>query len=111
MDNFFFLFCKFNGLSKTVDWMKLKRISKSGLSRGKKETKHLTVKNKLLIKNLKLRYNCYWSGLQFPSLGDLPDPGIKPRSPVLQADSLASEPPGKHFISTACRKSCYKVLI
>ena len=37
----------------------------------------------------------YWSGFPFPSLGDLPDPGIKPRSPALQADSLPSEPPGK----------------
>ena len=35
----------------------------------------------------------YWSGLPFPSPGALPDPGIKPRSPVLQADSLLSEPP------------------
>ena len=34
----------------------------------------------------------YWSGLPFPSLGDLPDPGIKPGSPALQADALASEP-------------------
>ena len=37
----------------------------------------------------------YWSGLPFPSPGDLSKPGIKPRSPVLQADALASEPPGK----------------
>ena len=37
----------------------------------------------------------YWSGLPFPSPGDLPDPGIKPASPALQADSLWSEPPGK----------------
>ena len=37
----------------------------------------------------------FWSGLSFPSLGDLPDPGIEPRSPALQADALASEPPGK----------------
>ena len=37
----------------------------------------------------------YWSGLPFPSPGDLPDPGIKPSSPALQADSLPSEPPGK----------------
>ena len=37
----------------------------------------------------------YWSGLPFPSLGDLPEPGIEPRSPALQADSLPSEPPGK----------------
>ena len=33
----------------------------------------------------------HWSGLPFPSPGDLPDPGIKPRSPALQADSLPSE--------------------
>ena len=37
----------------------------------------------------------YWSGLPFPSPGDLPDPGIKSRSPALQADSLPSEPLGK----------------
>ena len=37
----------------------------------------------------------YWSGLPFPSPGDLPDPGIKPWSPTLQADTLTSEPPGK----------------
>ena len=37
----------------------------------------------------------YWSGLPFPSPGDLPHPGIKPRSPTLQADVLTSEPPGK----------------
>ena len=35
----------------------------------------------------------YWSGLPFPSPGDLPKPGIKPESPTLQADSLPSEPP------------------
>ena len=34
----------------------------------------------------------YWSGLPFPSPGDLPDPGIEPRSPALQADALTSEP-------------------
>ena len=40
----------------------------------------------------------YWSGLPYPPPGDLPDPGIKPASPVspaLQADSLPAEPPGK----------------
>ena len=37
----------------------------------------------------------YWSGLPFPSPGHLPDPGIKPKSPTLQADALTSEPPGK----------------
>ena len=37
----------------------------------------------------------YWSGSSFPSPGDLPDPGIKPVSPALQADSVLSEPPEK----------------
>ena len=35
----------------------------------------------------------YWSGLPFPSPGDLPDPGIEPKSPALRADALPSEPP------------------
>ena len=37
----------------------------------------------------------YWSGLTFPSPGDLPDPGIEPGSPALETDTLTSEPPGK----------------
>ena len=37
----------------------------------------------------------YWSGLPFSSPGDLPDSGVKPRSPALEADALTSEPPGK----------------
>ena len=37
----------------------------------------------------------YWSGLPFPSPGNLPDPGIEAGSSTLQADSLLSEPPGK----------------
>ena len=37
----------------------------------------------------------YWSGLPFPSPGDLPDPGIEPGSPTFQADALTFEPPGK----------------
>ena len=40
------------------------------------------------------RQEC-WSGLPFPSPGDLPNPGIKPGSPTLQADALPSAPPGK----------------
>ena len=40
------------------------------------------------------RQEC-WSRLPFPSPGDLPDRGIQPGSPTLQADSLPSEPPGK----------------
>ena len=40
----------------------------------------------------------YWSGLPFPSPGDLPHPGIEPGYPALQEDSLTSEPPGKYAI-------------
>ena len=56
----------------------------------------------------------YWSGLPFPSPGNLPDPGIKPVSPALQADSLQSELPEKptyiytnnfllHVVCLCCR--------
>ena len=37
----------------------------------------------------------YWNGMPFPYPGDLPNTGIQPKSPALQADSLLSEPPGK----------------
>ena len=41
----------------------------------------------------------YWSGLPFPSLESLPNPGIEPASPALQADSLPAEPPGEPHYS------------
>ena len=43
----------------------------------------------------------YWSGEPFPSPGDLPNPGIEPRSPTLQVDSLLAEPPGNTPSSTS----------
>ena len=46
----------------------------------------------------------YWSGLPFASPGDIPNPGIEPRSPALQADALSSEPPGK-----PCRQYCLQI--
>ena len=59
----------------------------------------------------------YWSGLPFPSPGDLPNPGTEPRSPAWQADALPSEPPEKihsllspissHF---PCGSLCLKTL-
>ena len=53
-----------------------------------------TIANQVLL-SIELSRKEYWSGLSFPSPGDLPNPGIEPRSPTLQADSLPSEPPGK----------------
>ena len=43
----------------------------------------------------------YWSGLPFPSPGDLPNPGIEPGSPALGADALTSDPPGDSW-----RRAC-----
>ena len=40
----------------------------------------------------------YWSGLPFPSLGDLPDPGIEPMSPALAGGFFTAEPSGKHSL-------------
>ena len=47
------------------------------------------------------RQGC-WSGLLFPSAGDLPDPGIEPGFPALQAGALPSEPPGKIQMQDNC---------
>ena len=44
----------------------------------------------------------YWSWLPFPSPGDLPDPGIEPRSPALQADALPSELLHMYTIESLC---------
>jgi len=59
----------------------------------------------------------YWSGLPFPSPGDLPNPGTELRSPALQVDSLPSEPPRKPrkrvkkvtFLKTV--ENCYLTLL
>ena len=42
----------------------------------------------------------YWSGLPLPSPGDLPNPGIEPRSSVLQTEALPFEPPGRYHYTT-----------
>jgi len=52
----------------------------------------------------------YWSGLPFPSPGDLPDPEIKPGSPSLEADALTSEPPGNYIMKAMHKSSKCKVV-
>ena len=47
----------------------------------------------------------YWSGVPLPSPGDLPDPGIEPWSPALEADALTSEPPGKPKVTLTAVKN------
>ena len=51
------------------------------------------------------------SGLPFPSLRDPPDPGIKPRSPALQADGLPSEPPEKPSLRLILANPAYTLQI
>ena len=53
----------------------------------------------------------FWSGLPFPSPGDLPDPGIEPGSPTLQADSLSFEPQGNPDIVGAGVFLCEALVI
>ena len=52
------------------------------------------------------RQEC-WSGRPFPSPEDIPNPGIEARSPVLRADSLLSEPPGKATVNRAWGKGAH----
>ena len=54
----------------------------------------------LYIQSMEFSSQEYWSGLPCCPAGDLPIPGIKPRSPALQTDSLPSEPPGKPITMT-----------
>ena len=60
------------------------------------------------IWSMELSKQEYWSGLPFPSPGDLLNPGTEPRSPVLQADALPSEPPGKPIWNTEPQRSAHK---
>ena len=52
----------------------------------------------------------YWIGLPFPSPGDLPDPGTKPRSPTLQADSLPTELGGKPSLQYLILQSHFYII-
>ena len=56
---------------------------------------HCLQLTRLLPLSMRFSKQEYWSGLPFPSLGDLSDPGIEARCATLQADSLPPEPPGK----------------
>ena len=53
----------------------------------------------------------YWSGLPFPSPEYLPDPGIEPGSPALQADTLPSEPQGKSKVWKGSRNSPIRLYV
>ena len=88
---------------KTLAFKKVKVKMKS-LSRVQLFATPLTVAYQAPLSMGFSRQEC-WSGLPFPSPGDLPDPGIEPQSPALQAVALLSEPPGKLPFSKEDRHS------
>ena len=67
------------------------------LSTGKAIGTPWTVAHQALL-SMEFSRQEYWSGLPFPSPGDLPETGIEPRSPALLADSLPAEPSGKSLL-------------
>ena len=68
-------------------------ISVQSLSRAQSFVTLRTIAHKT-PQSIELFRQEYWSGLSFPSPGDLPDPGIEPTSPALQADFLPTDPSG-----------------
>ena len=56
---------------------------------------HSVMSDSVTMQSMEFSRPEYWSGYPFPSPGDLPIPGIEPRSPALQEDSLPAEPQGK----------------
>ena len=70
-----------------------------GVAQGRTRLKRLSSSSSRTVAHqaplsMEFSWQEYWSGLLFPPPGDLPEPGIKPRSPALQANSLPSELPG-----------------
>ena len=78
-----------SGSYQHMNWIELKSLSHVGLFASPWSVAHQAPPSMGFFRQE------FWSGLPFPSPGDLPDPGIEPRSPALRADALTSEPPGK----------------
>ena len=75
-----------------------------GLANRRPQKKGRRVSSGFLYSRLGFSKQEYWSGLPCPPPGDLPNPGIEPRSLAPQVDSLPSEPPGKPFSLWTCLK-------
>ena len=81
------MWCIYNRILLSWKWKKAKSLSRVQLSATPWTVAYQA------SPSMEFSRQEYWSGLPFPSPQYLPDPGIKPRSPKLQADALASEPP------------------
>ena len=115
--------CKINSItlrdlphiSPTIPSERKKEGRKKGREKGRKEGKSLSHVRLFAIlwtvahqapPHMGFSRQEFWSGLLFPSPGDLPNPGVKPGSPALQADALPSQPPGKPP-SSICVQKCF----
>ena len=74
-------------------WRKVEKVKVKSLSHVRLFVTQWTVAHHAPL-SMEFSRQEYWSGLPVPSQGDLPNPGIEPSSPAMQADSLATEPPG-----------------
>ena len=81
--------------SKTLSDNTQKRYFPSSQRLAKQPSHVQLFVNLWTIQSVEFSRPGYWNGYPFPSPGDLPNPGIKPRSPTLQADPLPDEPQGK----------------
>ena len=90
------------GFSRQEHWSGLPFLSPMHESESEVAQSCPTLSDPMDCSPLSMRFckQGYWSGLPFPSPGDLPNPGIEPGSPALQADALPSEPPQKYNIKT-----------
>ena len=86
-------FLLYRKISQSYDWL-IFLYTKDSLSRIRLFATPWTVIHQIPL-SMGFSRQEYWSGVPFPSPGDLPGPGIEPRSPALQEDALTSEPPGK----------------
>ena len=84
-----------NRKGKTRDLFKKIRDTKGAFHAKMGSIKDRNGRDLTEAQDIKKRWQEYWSGLSCLAPGDLPNPGIEPRSPALQEDSLLSEAPGK----------------
>ena len=85
---------RFNGLQRVGHDLATGQQQSKGGEIGERDVKVLVAQSCPVLA-MQFSRQEDWSGLPCPPPGDLPDPGIKHGSPVSQADSLPSEPPGK----------------
>ena len=94
--------------ARILEWVNMP--SSRGSSQPRDQTQASCIAGRLFTIWATRKVQEYWSGLPCPPPGLLPNPGIKPRPPVLQADSLLSEPPGKPLMLLGISQRSWKLI-